>query len=237
MIKGVLLDYGGTIDTNGLHWGAVLWNSYQKANIAIEKDLFSKAYSFGERSLAINPIIKPSHSFYDTLYLKIEQQFSFLHENGIDLDTQLIEQIAEDCNEFARRTVLEAKPVLELLSEKYPLVLVSNFYGNIHSVLEIFGIQKLFTKIIESAVVGVRKPDPAIYQLGAESIHFSPKECVVIGDSFSKDIVPAKKLGSKAIWLNVTGWEEKPSINQEYQADAETTDFASVPSIINKLNQ
>ena len=236
MINGLLLDYGGTIDTNGLHWGAVLWDSYQKANIQIEKELFSKAYSFGERSLAINPIIKPEHSFYDTLYLKIEQQFAFLKENSVELAPELVTLIAKTCNEFARNTVLEAKPVLEALSDKYPLVLVSNFYGNIHHVLEIFGIQNLFKTIIESAVVGVRKPDPAIYQLGAESIGLSPKECVVVGDSFSKDIIPAKKLGSKAIWLNVAGWEDKPAINQQYTADAEITDFSSLPQTIIKLN-
>lgn len=236
MINGVLIDYGGTIDTNGLHWGSVLWNSYQEANIQIEKELFSKAYSFGERSLAINPIIKPEHSFYDTLYLKIGQQFAFLKENGIELAPELVTVIAKSCNEFARNTVLEAKPILEELSEKYPLVLVSNFYGNINQVLEIFGIQNLFKKIIESAVVGVRKPDPAIYQLGAESIGLSPKECVVVGDSFSKDIIPAKKLGSKAIWLNVAGWEDKPAENQEYAADIEITDFSSLPQTIIKLN-
>ncbi len=47
-------------------------------------------------------------------------------------------------------------PVLKELSEKYPLVLVSNFYGNVETVLKDFGIDTYFKEIIESAVVGVR---------------------------------------------------------------------------------
>ena len=238
MIKGVLIDYGGTIDTNGLHWGSVLWNSYQKHNLKVEKDTFSKAYSFGERSLAINPIIKPEHSFYDTLFLKIEQQFKYLAENGVVLDQSIIKSLAEDCNDFARKTVDSAKPVLAELAEKYPLILVSNFYGNINKVLEVFEIDHFFKHIVESAVVGIRKPNPGIYKLGADFLNLPANECVVIGDSFVKDIVPANELGCKTIWLNVTGWEEANVSDQaSIKADAEISDFSQTIEEINKLNK
>ncbi|HEV7380168.1 MAG TPA: HAD family hydrolase [Dyadobacter sp.] len=238
MIKGVLIDYGGTIDTNGLHWGSVLWDAYQKFDVGITKEQFSKAYSFGERSLAINPIIKPSHSFYDTLELKIEQQFQFLKENGSDLPHELIKSIAKECNDFALATVRKAKPVLQELANQYPVILVSNFYGNINRVLEVFEIESFFQEIIESAVVKVRKPDPKIYQLGVEALGLTPEECVVIGDSFTKDIVPAKTIGCKAIWINVAGWEDT-TVNHAgpYQADAEIKDFSEVQAIINQLNK
>jgi HAD superfamily hydrolase (TIGR01549 family) len=238
MVKGVLIDYGGTIDTNGLHWGSVLWNSYQKHEVRVDKAAFSKAYAFGERSLAINPIIKPDHSFYDTLFLKIEQQFKFLKENGFEMDDELIGSIARDCNDFAQTTVNNAQPILAELAENYPLVLVSNFYGNIHKVLEVFGIGHFFKEVIESAVVGIRKPNPEIYKLGADFLALSPEDCVVIGDSFVKDIVPAKELGCKAIWLNVTGWEDAVvSQKAVCQADAEITEFKKVSEEIKKLNQ
>ena len=105
MIKGVLLDYGGTIDTNGLHWGSVLWDSYQKHGVDIDKEAFSKAYSFGERALAIHPIVLPRHTFLETLQLKVNQQFQFLKDYGFTLDPALIEAIAADCHLFAKTTV------------------------------------------------------------------------------------------------------------------------------------
>ena len=28
-IKGIIFDYGGTIDSNGLHWAEVIWKAYE----------------------------------------------------------------------------------------------------------------------------------------------------------------------------------------------------------------
>ena len=36
-----------------------------------------------------------------------------------------------------------------------------------------------------------------------------PEEVTVVGDSFDKDILPAKKAGCHAIWLKGEGWTEE----------------------------
>lgn len=234
MIKGILLDYGGTIDTNGLHWANVLWESYQQNQVNVDRDAFASAYTFGERALALNPIIKPQHVFYDVLFLKVEQQFAFLRENGFSMQDEAIAAIASACNHFARTTVEKAAPVLAELAKNYPLVMVSNFYGNINSVLQDFGIRDYFQSVVESAVVGVRKPDPQIYQLGVDALGFAPEACAVVGDSYTKDILPAKKLGCKSIWLNVKGWDEATDHEQKH-ADAEITDFGRLPEVLKDL--
>jgi FMN hydrolase / 5-amino-6-(5-phospho-D-ribitylamino)uracil phosphatase len=228
MVKGLLFDYGGTIDTNGLHWGAVLWEQYQKNRIPVDKASFAKAYSYGERALAIHPLVKPTHRFYDVLLLKIWQQFAFLKQQGCSVDARFAEVIAADCAEFARTTVEKAKPVLNILVEKFPLVMVSNFYGNLEAVLDDFGIKLYFNQIVESAVVGVRKPDPAIYEKGVTALGLAPEECAVIGDSYAKDIVPGKTLGCKTVWLNVEGWDDTPRPTAMSLADWEITDFAQL---------
>ena len=237
MLKGLLFDYGGTIDTNGLHWGAVLWARYQKYSIPVDRAAFAKAYAFGERSLAINPLVKPNHSFHEVLLLKIEQQFTYLTENGFDVDPDLIEAIASDCSQFARQTVAEARPILVHLAEQYPMVMVSNFYGNLNTVLEDFGIRSCFKTVIESAVVGVRKPDPQIYRLGLDALHFPAETTVVIGDSYAKDIRPAKEIGCKTVWLNGAGWDDTPGTGEPVsEVDAEITDFAQLPGQLARLN-
>lgn len=234
MIKGILFDYGGTIDTNGLHWANVLWDAYQNNHVKVDKEAFASAYKFGERALAIHPIIQPHHVFYDVLFLKVEQQFGYLKENGYGLDSQAIEAIARECDRVARTSVEKAVPVLEKLAAEYPLVMVSNFYGNLNSVLKEFGIAHYFQAVVESAVVGVRKPDPAIWQLGVEAQGFLPHECVAVGDSYSKDVLPAKATGAKAIWLNVAGFEDGAEA-QVSVADAEIKDFAQVADTIKSL--
>ena len=66
------------------------------------------------------------------------------------------------------------------------MVLVSNFYGNINTILDDFKL-KFFDSVIESAVVGIRKPDPRIFQLGVDALKMPAERTVVIGDSYSKD--------------------------------------------------
>jgi putative hydrolase of the HAD superfamily len=237
MIKGILLDYGGTIDTNGLHWAHVLWEAYQHNQVNVDKDAFSQAYKYGERALALKPLVQPDHVFYDVLSLKLNEQFNFLKENGHDIDDAAIDAIARECNQFAQRIVENAKPVLGALSASYPIVMVSNFYGNIKSVLDNFGILGYFQSVVESAVVGVRKPDPQIYQLGIDALGFAANECVVIGDSFSKDIEPAMQLGCQAIWLNVAGWEDSTDQKNALKGVVEITDFANTTQVLESLRE
>ena len=32
-VKGIIFDYGGTLDTGGDHWSEVIWDAWQKAGI------------------------------------------------------------------------------------------------------------------------------------------------------------------------------------------------------------
>ena len=234
MVKGILFDYGGTIDTNGIHWGEVLWDIYQQHNISVDKETFKKAFGHAEKMLAINPLVLPTHSFLDMLDIKVAIQFDYLITNGVlsnitDYEKQ-IKKIAAAANDFAIASVNNAKPVLEQLAKQYPLVLVSNFYGNINTVLKTFGVDSYFKSIIESAVVGVRKPDPQIFVLGTQALNLPANDCVVIGDSYTKDIAPASAAGCKTIWLRGKGWGDDPA--DVSLANVVITQFKDIPSVI-----
>jgi len=86
------------------------------------------------------------------------------------------------------------------------MVLVSNFYGNVDEVLRDFDLRRYFTGVIESAVVGVRKPDPRIFQLGVVALGLPANEVLVVGDSLRKDILPARSLGCRTAWIKGRGW-------------------------------
>ena len=208
-IKGLIFDYGGTLDSGGDHWSEVIWSAYQKAGIAVSKPEFRVAYVHAERELARTLHILPHHNFHDMLDIKMQIELQYLAEQGQFPPAQVepkATEIAKLCYESAKAHVEAAKPVLDTLSKTYPMVLVSNFYGNIQTVLEDFGIAGYFKKVIESAVVGVRKPDPRIFQLGCDALGLPPAEVLVIGDSLAKDIEPAEKLGCQVAWLKGKGW-------------------------------
>ena len=208
-VKGIIFDYGGTLDTGGTHWSWVIREAWEKAGVAASLAEFREAYVYAERDLARTLHILPEHDFHDMLKIKINIELQWLAEQDrfpADQVGPKAEEIAAICNESAAAHVAEARPVLEKLALKYPMVLVSNFYGNIATVLQQYGIKDYFKKIVESAVVGVRKPDPAIFSLGVKALGLPAEECLVVGDSFGKDIQPALAAGCKAVWIKGPGW-------------------------------
>ena len=213
MIKGIIFDYGGTLDSRGVHWSEVLWQGYCQAGVPIDKETFRNAYVEGERALARERIILPQDNFHTLLMKKVKIEISYLPERP-DVETQnrWVNEIAAYCDDAARGCIEEARPLLEQLHERYPMMLVSNFYGNIDEVLRAYGIRHLFKGIIESAVVGVRKPNPTLFKLGVDALELKPDEVLVVGDSLRKDIEPAEQLGCHVLWLKGKGWTEEEDL-------------------------
>lgn len=231
-IKGIIFDYGGTLDTGGDHWSYVIYDAWQKAGIAADEALFREAYVYAERELARTRHILPEHDFSDLLQIKVKIELEWLSEQG-HFPPAMVDAKAKEaaayCYESAKNHVQRARPVLAKLSEHFPMVLVSNFYGNIATVLKDFGIDGYFKKIIESAVVGVRKPDPEIFRMGVKALGLNPDQVLVVGDSYRKDIVPAEAAGCKTLWLKGKGWTvEEDSV----EAPGIITDLSEIPGIL-----
>ena len=200
-IQGIIFDYGGTIDSEGDHWSEVIFDAYHACNIHIPYCDFRSAYIEGERYLARTPLVKPSDTFLQVLRLKIARQFEVLN-----LNPNQVEAVAQSAESVARRCVAAARPVLEAFASRYPLALVSNFYGNVEAVLADYGIRPIFRAVIESAVVGIRKPDPRIFALGCEALDLEPQHVLVVGDSIDKDILPAQSIGCRTATILGRQW-------------------------------
>ncbi|EGJ99759.1 HAD family hydrolase [Dysgonomonas gadei] len=230
-IKGIIFDYGGTIDSNGKHWAEVLWDAYVDNGVPVSKEQFREAYVYAERYLATHPVIEAEDNFFILLRKKIDLQIDYLINKGFlpenDKTKSYSLAISTQCYTFVRSLIEKEKPLLEILKSRYPMVLVSNFYGNVQSVLSDFELLDYFDDIIESAVVGIRKPDPAIFGLGVQSLDIPASSVVIIGDSYTKDIVPARSLGCHTIWLKGTGWEEDA---EDATADLIIDDFIELKS-------
>lgn len=226
MIKGIIFDYGGTIDSRGVHWSEIIWDGYRACGVEMEKHLFRDAYVHAERELARVRHILPGDNFHDLLLKKMRIELQWLVDNG-HLAPGAMESyavpIADYCYQAARNAIAEARPTLERLAERYPMMLVSNFYGNVDSVLRDFDLRRYFKGVIESAVVGIRKPDPTIFRLGVVALGLEPGEVLVIGDSLKKDILPARSIGCRVAWLKGKGW----TADEDAQTD---------PSVIAKLS-
>ena len=234
-IQGIIFDYGGTIDTNSRHWAEVLWSKYVAHQVPVTKEAFREAYVFGERSLAKFPFVRPDHNFHDVLVIKCKLQMEYLAEKRhLPMDEAMLRKyamlVADSCYDYVLDVLKVTRPVVDELAKRHKLVLVSNFYGNIQTILKDFGLMDYCADIVESSVVGVRKPDPAIYQLGVDAMGYPADKVLVVGDSFSKDMVPAKKVGCKAAWLKGEGWGGE--VTDDSLPDVIITDMAELVGLV-----
>lgn len=64
-------------------------------------------------------------------------------------------------------------------------------------------VDELFETVVDSAYVGLRKPDPRIYQLTLERVGLDPEQCIFI-DDMEINVNAANELGLKGIHFRET---------------------------------
>ena len=83
---------------------------------------------------------------------------------------------------------------------KYKTACLTNNFTRAEAILseEVAGVYGLFDAILESRVLGVRKPDPRFYELACEALDVEPGECVFL-DDLGVNLKPARALGMHTI--------------------------------------
>lgn len=213
----IIFDFGGTLDTNGVHWSHKFQDAYAAQKILIPRDQFIEAYIFAERN--VNNVISRNDSFFKTLYSKISLQLEYINshnlfEGVLNCD---VKEITKHCYNDVIKTMDISKKLLLYLGKRFKLGIASNFYGNLETVLDEFSIKEYFTYIFDSTIEGIRKPNPEVFALTARKLESINEKIIVVGDSYSKDIEPAKQIGCGTVWLLNKPYK-KPSPN-------ETADF------------
>ncbi len=98
----------------------------------------------------------------------------------------------------------EAARVLGALQEAgLRLAVISNTEdGRLDELLELVELKTHFDLLIDSHVVGQRKPDAAIFHLALAQLGLEPEEAVFIGDSYAHDALAALAVGLRAVLLD-----------------------------------
>jgi putative hydrolase of the HAD superfamily len=104
----------------------------------------------------------------------------------------------------------QAHETLSYLQQKYSLHLISNgFKESTEMKVHVTGLGKYFDNIVISEVVGINKPDKAIFEYALSLAKAQKHESIMIGDSLEADIRGAQNSGIDAIYFNPMG-KEKP---------------------------
>lgn len=102
------------------------------------------------------------------------------------------------------------------------LAVVSNavYHPFLTRCLAAWGLADAFTTVITSASCGYYKSHDGIYRCALDALGVRPEAAVHIGDSYRYDIVPAHRLGMRAVWLHLRGDRPDPCV-----ADLVVTDL------------
>jgi HAD superfamily hydrolase (TIGR01662 family) len=98
----------------------------------------------------------------------------------------------------------EAVAVLQALQERgYRLGLVSNAADDedVQTLVDKAAIRPYFDRIITSAVAGIRKPNPRIFQPLFQDWNLRPEQVAMVGDTLGADILGARNAGMFGIWV------------------------------------
>jgi putative hydrolase of the HAD superfamily len=125
---------------------------------------------------------------------------------------ELAELLTFYSTEYVKNAVLmeHAREVIRHAKRKYKVGLITNGRSFIQfGKIDQLGIRNEFDLIIVSEEAGVKKPDPAIFELAIQQLNLRPDQCIFIGDHPEKDIEGAAKVGMNTIWIEVNqSWRE-----------------------------
>jgi len=181
-VEAILFDFGGTLDTDGIHWSIKFWETYQKFQIPVSYEEFSEAYINTEPE--VNKFVKKDDNLKNTLSIQILLQLKYLKEKGIyisDDEQKIADKLAEYCFNDVAENIQLIRPQLEELNERYKLALVSNFYGNVVSVCKHLNIFQYFAIIVDSYDIAVSKPDPEIFNIALKKLNAYPANRLLSG--------------------------------------------------------
>jgi HAD superfamily hydrolase (TIGR01662 family) len=146
-----------------------------------------------------------------------------------DFPAEQIREIAVQLNQLYRqanglRVIFpeSREVVLELFRRGYRLGLVSNTTSSVEvpALLKELEIAGCFETVVLSAVVGKRKPDPAILINAIQHMEIAPEKCAYVGDRIDRDVQAARQAGfSKAVILRDPS---QPEIEQTHLAPDHT---------------
>lgn len=126
----------------------------------------------------------------------------------------------------------ETEQCLRKLSGKYNIGIIANQALGTEKRLKEFGILQYISLVIASAEEGVAKPDKRIFEIALNRADCKPQHAVMVGDRIDNDIVPAKAIGMKTIWIK-QGFGKYWKISAECeQADYEVHNLSEILEII-----
>lgn len=195
----VLLDFGGTLDSDGVPWLDRFLPLYRRYGLDAPDPVLTRAFYDIDDHLAVRHALS-GLGLAETLRLHAADAVERFDPRRAGAARGIHGDFLAGCRDSFRRN----RPILDRLRRHFRLGVVSNFYGNLESVLASEGLRGYFDAVADSGVLGVSKPDAGIFLHVTRALGVEARDCVMVGDSLKRDMRGAEALGMRHLWLSPT---------------------------------
>ena len=197
MLRAILFDMGGTLDGDGLHWLDRFGQLYVEAGIRVPRAALRAAFDEAERRASADQTMAVAH-----LEAMIDRHVAWQLEHLSLTDSRVRgDVVAGFVSSVHRAAVANRRLLAGLKARGLQLGVVSNGCGNVDRLCEDLGYASSLSIVVDSQRVGLFKPDPAIFVYAAARLGQPPSTIMMVGDSFDRDVRPAKSVGMHTAWL------------------------------------
>tara|TARA_R110002096_G_scaffold224331_1_gene413649 strand:+ start:2990 stop:3679 length:690 start_codon:yes stop_codon:yes gene_type:complete len=191
---------------------------------------FNKIFKLNNIEVDLNSFLsyyKPINLAYWKLYREERIEKEALRFNRLNdaflamshkLDEDLIFKLSDDYithlttfNHLFENTF----EILDYLSVNYQLHIITNGFEEAqHKKLSQSKIIHYFATITNSEMVGVKKPNPQIFNYALKQANTQVNTSIMIGDSYEADILGAKNIGMEVVFFDVNNLNINDEIKQ-----------------------
>jgi putative hydrolase of the HAD superfamily len=211
MIKGILFDLGSTLIEFQGEWNDVMARGAQDQlafflahGLRLDSETFLKRH----HELIMTFIEKGAQDWIE--YSSDRALKLALAEFGYaDVPQALIDESLKALYAYGEtlwRPFPDTYATLDALRDRgYRLGIISNARdaGNVHRLIDHNRLRAWFDPILISAEVGVRKPNPRIFQIVLDQWSIDPGEAIMVGDMLGADIFGAQNAGMRSVWATM----------------------------------
>ncbi|MBT8273336.1 MAG: YjjG family noncanonical pyrimidine nucleotidase [Bacteroidia bacterium] len=187
---------------------------------------FEKIFEMNQIDLNLSEFLEiyvPRNLYYWKLYredkidkqsLRFKRLDDVFKQLGAKVKTRMIYKLSEDYiahlsnyNHLFEGTI----EILDYLKPNYKLHIITNGFKEVqYGKLNNANIIHYFETVTNSEMVGVKKPNPKIFNHALDQARARPDNSLMIGDNYEADILGALQLGFDAICFN---YHKDPLVN------------------------
>jgi HAD superfamily hydrolase (TIGR01509 family) len=206
-VKAIFFDLGETLVTQNIEDNLVTMKALEKiSKILPDHKSPSKLFTIYKQGYKVNEAFRSKHH----VEIPIQAWMLKLLRRALDHepeDSLVEEAIKITVSARAENAVVfpDSKTLLEELSKRRTkLGIISNVSSHDVAVeiLRKVRLLECFDKVVTSALVGIRKPDPGIFLYSLMQFKLQPREAVIVGDSERHDVWGGAITGMKTVLVS-----------------------------------